>query len=649
MTLRQDWSRLDALHDDPDATEAAAQSLPSRAGWLLRAVAAVQRGERTRLSDLATRADADGQPDIARVLRALLGAPLEPEGAEKIEHFPLTPLLDLLAATRAGQQRVPDDALIERAADRPVLASLLDLLGGTPSRKVSKNPLVEHLIPRAEQLRSALHVFELYGTVNAATLARAFATPLVDLSPGRWPDLSEALHPRALLRWARSSAPWQAMLMQPLKLVLRSAPPELQRQVLAAMLRRFHRDLAAGRFRGLQEPLWAASEIAAALEEEDISEQLYSLQLRLQWLEDDAPPGELLESQWAHQRDLSPSERLTVARALLDGPSEEPHPGVMMGAQLFLMAHLSDPTEASAVLSAGAWSAPAQMIVEGLQRMKAPELRVHFLMGTHSLLNDAFDEALGAVSTLIAQSASIAAQNLLFSVLQRLQQQSATPPEAALLAALTAFEGQTLSLDFMPLILSALKTLEVAIPTQFRAAVEASINALGDTPQAVAAYLYCLHVMGDDDAAREKLRAFGRSLRKAPNGDDLAALTIAWTLFWSDTDDREAAEALIHPLTRFLLRDGVEKAVAAAVRNTQSEPLLRGLVQWFLWNRDTLGDDPRWFELCCKVVLVPESLTGVGAKMVKQALADDPTTLEALRVSIHFQIGELLESQQAQE
>lgn len=661
MNLREQWLRAEAatLSGQPESPAILA-SLPPSLAWLAKALVAIDAGHIDAITALRQEAHDAQQYDVCALLSALCGQLPDPSSSTPPNGL-LSELLNILVARiQKLPEPIPSQTLQEASELRPALRATLKVLSaveGLPG-KLTKDAVLENMLPRAEQVRVASTILIQHGTINPETLVKAFGRALIDLTPSRWPDLYPG--PEALLLWAADVRPWTSQQQLALKSLVRADEPT-RRSVLGALLARINRDLSAGRVAGLQDPTWAAEGLSSTLPDcEALGEQLYTLRLRLQWVEDDAPP-ELLAALWVQHNALTKDERLTLARALMETPPENVPQSVIVGCQLFLLAQTPDDDEAAAMLEMGASQAQRSVLSQGLDRMGASPARRTHLLGLHAALNADIPFALASVTALAQEDLGEPAGMVLLRTLSRIPHQKPPHPMLApeiaplLLETLEALSERPhlrFSLDHWPFVLVHLRALLGSVPESFHALI---LNNLGPVPSSsspdprlCAARLLALWVLSPGEASREWMRELGRTLRDLQPeslANDLAFQTIAWFLFWADPTDRDALQALLLPLTRFVLRAGPATAAATASRAALlGEPQTRGGVQWFFWNRDALGDDPRWIDLCCKVVAVPDAFAEAGAQMVRAALTEHPTSLFEFRAKIHTEIGKLIQA-----
>src|SRR5690606_15039567 len=222
-------------------------------------------------------------------------------------------------------------------APAPVRRAVEQVLAGEVDSLV-RDRTVEERFPRAEQLRIAAVGLALHGTINQATIARAFEHVRVDFSPDRWPDLrTDATF---LARWLDHPAEWTTAHGMALRATLAS-DEEIVGSLLSAVLRHIHARFDEGAFREALHPVTVAEQLAQALpDQRRLAIFLGMLRQRLDWIEHGRLPAGMLVALW-QDASLTPRERQRVASDLLE--VREPLPQqIAIDAQFYLLTHLED-------------------------------------------------------------------------------------------------------------------------------------------------------------------------------------------------------------------------------------------------------------------------------------------------------------------
>ena len=282
-----------------------AEKLPERLSWLLRGLSALDQGDRSAIAELASRARAAGQGEIAAILDLVLADPgtVNPTAVRKDAKraglgegmtLPYLDLLRMIACLRSGKKVTKSVAMRALEKQRPLLQGLSHNLATTSDANYIWRD-VRKLSMRAEQtLAAMLQVHTGYG-LSSGFLAHNFGSDALDLSPKRWPDLSGT--GSTMDAWIRGEGDWPEDPRI-------DGSKETRQRALFGILSRIHQQITAGRLVGLVGPAKTTCALAHQLGMKPLHKLCHTLHLKLEWLEIQRVPRELLEELLGRRRSV---------------------------------------------------------------------------------------------------------------------------------------------------------------------------------------------------------------------------------------------------------------------------------------------------------------------------------------------------------
>lgn len=593
--LRAAEARLPEL--DPSV-----ERMPARQGQILRAMAALDRGDRAGVIAAAAAARAAGQHDLAWILD-LLSAPAGSMGAPEAGLAgPAPDLLGALATWRRGKAARGSDSLRRLATRRPVLRALLDVLG----RRRQPTGTVRDLKDLSERAASvavaALAAGRRARVDLAAELRRELPDCAFDLSrydaqpggPGAPPTLQRWLDDPATV-WGRE---------QSLAAVQVLDRPGGSSELLSALLLAIHARLASGHGPALLEPVRACRRLAARQRHaEQLVEQLDVLERRLAALFDPRRALGPLLTVWRRCVARPTRERLFIAGRVLDvllamvTADEDPPDELRLSVDLvaYFILHTEDAAKRARVLASFGWMFPPEAFNKLLERVDPAE-RV-WLQAELALTEERLDDVLAGVVALAGAGQHSHANRLFRGVLAEFGAGARSPRfERAFertLSALRVIHPRVLDPDLLPLILALARDLRSGVEAARALVRDELAQPLPDGDRRAAQHLLAYHLLGDEAGAQEVMRRLGRWLRGAdPDRADDLALGVLVDVY----DDLElggapdAVRRLTAPLTSFFLREGSERSFHALRRGLALMNGRAGLALWVREHVARLGD-----------------------------------------------------------
>jgi len=433
----QRWREAEAKLGTGAALETAAAKLPPRQAAILRALDALERGDRASIKAVA---QATQDLDIGAVLDLVQAAPgdIDPTAVRAglkrggLTNAPL-PTLDLLrhysvALVDHGYSNVP--AALTKAAQRSTAlrAAMIGLSPGatayTLGAELSKrSPRLTTLwAAAAGVMRGASGSLRQIVARIDPTLARKG----VALDPARWPDVKAlrggaaapfgGVEENTLERWlaAPLETRWDMGCQSEVDGVLQG-PRDERRRLLGRLLAAIERVVREGLPHEALPAIDGARELVVGLSglpaQELLLYHLSQLHLRLLWWADRGGPAEIAEALWRLPAPLTQDERRHLAATLLAAIGREPDDTTGVAEMLIL--HYQDPhqvaVEALSPLLRHARSVRPEQLREGL-RDAAPWHR-ELVLAVHAsatgLAVDAFERG---VEAWLAPAAGITAQ-----------------------------------------------------------------------------------------------------------------------------------------------------------------------------------------------------------------------------------------------
>ena len=652
----ESWRRAEATIGRDRALERAAARLPARLGWLLRAIHALDGGDRERVVALAAAAAAAGQGEVAAVLEVALAdaAALDPTRLRRRAKqaglgagmaLPYLDLLRLFAARRAGKRTSKSGAIKHLEGHRPVLRGVVHAAATTSSASYFR-PLVRRLSPRAEQVICAARYLEIHGYVSRDFLSMNYEKILVDLDPTRWPDAAPGVN--AVLAWGRGEGAWPAGDSR----VMVRAPEATRRALAGAILRRLRSELEGGRLLGLVEPASVLCALAGATPSLAALKPLaHTLHLKLEWLESpDEPPDELLVAAAARAPAGAPRGAIGRAAAKL-----EVIPPALYGAAIFGAASapalVEVPLRLEWVIDA-CGSIPRSVLEAALAgldpwRRGWARLSIDRAKGQHL-------RALGALPALIPEAPSLVGPLELFqSLLLELNPGRRRSREVA--RAADAFIEALAARSLEPGLWSDLmiEGLEDVRPSDTWRRVAGQIAAAdpaGRPPAERAGILAAALRAEQGERVAALVRATGREAVRARPAALATRRTLRLMALMEQGGLRDPALA---PLDRFLLKRGRGPLVAAIEAMEPGVEL--GLVRWWRRQREALGAAPQPLREMVRRTFTTGDMAQMGAlaempfiggaidKMVDAFCEDPDRDLDRFFSALRDEIGPMLE------
>lgn len=602
----------------PAVDEAALQRLPPRQREILRAMAALDSGERVRVLAAAVAARAAGEREVAWLLEQLMIPPPQPREVKQQQPAPpgsgeTADVLRAFATWRSGKAARGSAELRRLAARRPVLNGLLTVLGRRKEVRWSPDGIAR-LSPRAPAVMVAAAASPPGSRVDVVGTVRK-ACPTVPIDLTRYDFMPRALDRIPALRqwiddprlaWGEAQELGVGLLIAT---NLRAQIPEFLRDLILAV----HRRLAAGQASGLLEPVRVCGELAERIDNTALARELSVLERRLGGLF--APEHHLpaLLTLWRRCVDLPREQRLAVAEKVIDAlsalvmdraepPAELPF---AIEALVFLIVHGEDRERSNRLVERFGWLLPEPKLAEVLGKVD-PSARAHVDF-TKALARGDLGRALDSLVAL-ARSQECAEQvgELLIGVLGLLAFKA--PPHVrrqieGSLAAL-ATTSLRLPLDVVLALLTATRDSDVGVEPARALARQALSQPLADGDPGLAERVLALSLLGDEDGARELVRRLGRWLRTAPPdmGDEVALAVAARVYDRQELfDDFAPLLELLAPLDAFILRAGPERPLKAAMRSRAFDSeYVRGYGAWARAHADRLGSAAFWRTLVAR-------------------------------------------------
>ncbi len=586
------WQRAEAALDRPRAAGRAAEKLPGRLGWLLRALSCLDEGRPEEVEALAAEARAAGQGEIAAVLEVAAIPPdeLDPTAVRRAAKkqglgegmgLPYLDLLRLYAARLAGARTTKSGALLsaERRRDRATLRAVNHMLSTTSDRSYFRTT-VRKLSPRAEQVIVCSHFLESYAADGRRFLERNFAQVLLDLSPERYPDLQPGGGDQLAL-W-RTGGPFTLSQQQVMAL-----PVARRRALLSSLLLGLYERTCSGRLADLVNPANAACHIAGTLREHDLQDLAHTLHLKLEWLDPHLEtPAELLEAaleRW-------PEDRALRDQIGAEAVEWEEIPPKLLAPALLHAATLPDLVESSALLESlaldlGPGAAAWRGLDRALEADGASPWRRSWARVVQAMAWEECERALGLLPPLVADAPSLGPviasfQRALSELRPRQQRRRETQHTvAAFLEALAgrAGAGEHDLKVWEPLLFRGLG--ECPWPESGRrvAAALAARDPAGLPPQQQIALLAAAVVAGLPERRDALVTQLGRQLMRTRPQAAALALGLTWVGAIYDAGLQSEATA---PLERSLLKQdaGALGQALAALPETAPIP---GAVAWW--------------------------------------------------------------------
>jgi len=358
------WRAAEAALGNGAPLDKAAAELPPRQGAILRALDALERGDRASIK-AAARATED--LDIGAVLDLVQAAPddIDPTAVRAglkrggLTNTPL-PKLDLLrryAAALANDYATVPPALTKSSRDNLVLAATMMGL----DRRSTAYRIGSHLVQRSQRLASlwAAATGIVRGHTGPLNEIAAAVDPLVavkgaKLDPARWPTAQRlrgvthasfeflGLEPNTLERWLQAplETSWDIGCERDFG-DQRRGPRDERRRLLGRLLVAIERVLRNGRPHEAIPAADAANMLVGGLSglpaQATLQAQLALLLTRLTWWASDTPPKGLATVVWCMPVPLTTEERRHLAGKLLPAIRPNTDEGAAVAEMLVLV------------------------------------------------------------------------------------------------------------------------------------------------------------------------------------------------------------------------------------------------------------------------------------------------------------------------
>jgi len=585
------------------------RSLPDRVARCLRAIAALERGDRAGVLAEAAALRASGSDgDLAEILDF---AAESPKG-RMTASGPIPGLFAALKSWRLGKKPRGSAALRRLAAERPALGVLLSVLGRRRSLTWDLRAL-SRLSPRLPLVTVLAHELSLPRPSRELTerfIDQLGPTPTLDLSRyfGAGPE-AEADPSAALHAWAADvTIPWTGTLATALTAI---SDQTQAGAALANLLRGVQRRISSGIVRGVDQALTVAPLLAKrARSDRRLIANIDVLQRRLGALLDPHHNLPTLLTLWRRSLGRPAATRLVIAEKIVKTlrsmlVADEPPPPELpfaIEALLYIFSTAADVDEQINLVREFGMLLPPSAIASLVARTD-PTTRFH-IAGLYALSQGYPDKALDPIVSLAEAGAFVPASNLLMEFIVATMEDSLDghdPDHRRFDRAVKALNAQP-SLRLDPLTLPML--LHVAsICDLRREPIEALVRRqllepVADGDPRVAGQLCACILLGDEARLQELVREIGRWLRRQPRpdaADDVAFEILAQVYRDLDSFDETLVHRALSPLSSFLLRDGSQRAFRAATRiGAKAQRIATGCGRWALEHIDRLDTPDLW-------------------------------------------------------
>ena len=623
------WRLAEAALSAPGRLEEAVASLPPRQGWILRAMAALEGGERDEVDPLCGDLLAAGQRDLVCLLRLCV---LSPEDIDPTEirrrakdagvlNEPGLPTLDLvrLFASKVGDATPARPPSLAKAAhERPVLFALLPLL--SPRFKIYD--MAAELTPLSPRLNAYWAMGTAWETRHSDVreMARLLAPDVGShFAKESWPDLGAKVDADPLSRWLATTPPppWSRRLARHMAAVVTAEPRDTQQRALGMLLPRIEWILREGLPLQAIEPTGAALALAHRLDGKNppsaLTRQLATLADRLDWWKPDPDRSVvLLASLWTALRKGTPEERAAFAEEVMENTGggiylPQPLRGELMLEMAFAAKNGED--ERPLLVMAMAKDVPRPTLERALAA-KNDRPRAELYMGMHELGRGESAAPLLRATRMFGLPGGVDGAVRLGWFVLRLGIDPRERPSRRLRRALESFlsalADHTPTIELaahVPLVLhyafgakEANRRTGTLLPCLERA-IDAPRKA-GDP--GVAHELVLCALLGREEQGRTRLREVGRHLRR--HRDDPAAWTHALSLVsvlaGTPPPRLPLVQATVDAVSAFLLHRGSDHLLPLfRAHRSRDELDSMGLAAWIAEHRADLGDHPAWDEM----------------------------------------------------
>lgn len=326
------WREAEERVERGEDLDATAAGLPARQAWILRALAALDSGDRDALVRIQSEAPAEELRAVAEIALSepdsidptRFRAYLKAVGVTN-DPFPALDLLRLACVAHNGEPPTRPPKLAKAARLSPTLEGALMVL----SKKFTPRHMEDRLSERSGRLvsRWGHGVAQLW---NRGTTREYLGQELPDIEPlddATWPDLDDRLQgPGGAVTLAQFlddplGREWSDLCYADVQVLCTRGARAARLTALGRVLDAIHALLARGSMPAAITVVHAALELTAASPEvrhrEVLRSQLNLLHFRLLWWCDALEP-ELVEIAWSGISDLSVEERAHAANLILD-------------------------------------------------------------------------------------------------------------------------------------------------------------------------------------------------------------------------------------------------------------------------------------------------------------------------------------------